>query len=698
MKKAVNSINIDLNGPDVSDLIVHNGIHDYKNLSSGISGNTLRDVLSKKRFICLEFLQKDGYYITYNEELDTLIFVSTRLELRDDKLKWIEVERGFVQKDMKLIKRIEFNEKIDICGQTYVENLDIPFDFSITKVLPVGAKRAAMEYFGGYLFSYKKGTENHTKNYYRDFGGFNAPFIEKFNNSRSICNAMETLEESYFDDNLIVTSGVFAVQSDNASAYQLSKRHIRIPDCALKNMKNFAKQWVKENRLLTKEENNLNISILQKVDGIMIQRIFNPVYFCCPELDDIEIEMCEYARICYRESVDIGIKTLAKTYLVWKGSTKGTVFEKTSKFVDEAARLRSTENCLNFMKYYSEYGFMDMFCVYVSAVMGTDPIVEMLYNMNCKNEKNMKQFQAIMLSNICQYGDGIDTMFKNIDRSKKTLNTILGIPKGFMEEMIDNGGYDISPDIVFSVFTDAKGGREYFSRMNKDDIRYFLKNVFHGESSDAWTYSGMFRAMALMTYIYGVKNWKKYLDFLLFYPKKDAESYYSYLLELKELYRKGFIGDEIKKIPWNISGKKLLDENKKVHIMHFSCCENHKEISEKYKKNEEKWKQYVFDSDELEIRYPIKPEDMIKEALELNNCLEQFIEKVADGKTTILFIRKKSSAEKSFFTLEIKGKSIRQCHGFNNCKMSGKVEQFVKKFCMEKGIIFNKGDELLGAQ
>lgn len=100
----------------------------------------------------------------------------------------------------------------------------------------------------------------------------------------------------------------------------------------------------------------------------------------------------------------------------------------------------------------------------------------------------------------------------------------------------------------------------------------------------------------------------------------------------------------------------------------------------------------------LTASVPTCASDIISEGEQMHNCVATYIEKHAEGRSTIMFIRHKDNPEKSFFTLEIEipdGKSknkaafhsdeprIIQCYGERNrvsCGQNAEVAHFVEKF------------------
>lgn len=81
-------------------------------------------------------------------------------------------------------------------------------------------------------------------------------------------------------------------------------------------------------------------------------------------------------------------------------------------------------------------------------------------------------------------------------------------------------------------------------------------------------------------------------------------------------------------------------------------------------------KKYSFAMDELRIVIPNSAEEIIQEGKTLHHCVGGYAARHIDGKTTILFLRKRRTPGRSFLTIEMvteKGKEkIRQIHGYRN--------------------------------
>lgn len=79
---------------------------------------------------------------------------------------------------------------------------------------------------------------------------------------------------------------------------------------------------------------------------------------------------------------------------------------------------------------------------------------------------------------------------------------------------------------------------------------------------------------------------------------------------------------------------------------------------------------FGFENDEYLIRPPVDAAEIVIEGQKLHHCVGggMYSKRMIDGKSAILFIRKKKEPEKPFYTVEVDMKNYRiiQCHGFKN--------------------------------
>ena len=72
-------------------------------------------------------------------------------------------------------------------------------------------------------------------------------------------------------------------------------------------------------------------------------------------------------------------------------------------------------------------------------------------------------------------------------------------------------------------------------------------------------------------------------------------------------------------------------------------------------------------------------DEIRREGEALGHCVATYVDKVAEGKTLIFFIRRESEPDKPFFTLEWRGAVI-QCYGYKHCDPTPEIKEFIKLF------------------
>ena len=93
-------------------------------------------------------------------------------------------------------------------------------------------------------------------------------------------------------------------------------------------------------------------------------------------------------------------------------------------------------------------------------------------------------------------------------------------------------------------------------------------------------------------------------------------------------------------------------------------------------------RRFRFEADGLLIRQPLREKDLIVEGKVLNHCVATYAKRHAEGKTTILFIRRAEEPEVPYFTLNIDEKRMEviQNHGRGNCAATPEVKAFTSLF------------------
>ena len=89
---------------------------------------------------------------------------------------------------------------------------------------------------------------------------------------------------------------------------------------------------------------------------------------------------------------------------------------------------------------------------------------------------------------------------------------------------------------------------------------------------------------------------------------------------------------------------------------------------------------YDYKGEKYFVTLPANVTEFCREAISQGNCLLEYIEKHAAGETTILFLRKNDSPNKSFVTLEVQNYEITQALGRSNSLPPKDVYDFLKEY------------------
>lgn len=213
---------------------------------------------------------------------------------------------------------------------------------------------------------------------------------------------------------------------------------------------------------------------------------------------------------------------------------------------------------------------------------------------------------------------------------------------------------------------------EYIS-LNDDDIYNILKYSIGRWENHTYVPESVFNIL-INNYKYNAKSLLLYMDELKTFEAIDDMDYL-----IREIYDYAKMMDTISD-KWDKYPRHFL-------TTHKIACRNYnrlkKEFSEDlFKKRINKdyectYKDYVF-------VYPDSTQDVKDEAVQQNNCVASYIDRVIDGNCHVMFLRKKDNPEKSLVTIEIRHNRIVQARiRFNdpvNKEEQEAIDYWNKKF------------------
>lgn len=162
--------------------------------------------------------------------------------------------------------------------------------------------------------------------------------------------------------------------------------------------------------------------------------------------------------------------------------------------------------------------------------------------------------------------------------------------------------------------------------------------------------------------------------------KKDKQSIDQVLIFWKDYVSaakslKYDLDDEVVYMPKNL--KKAHDDA----IKNVKYIEDVKQAEKMKTLEPDRIKQYAFENEEFFIKVPDSMQEIIEEGKALKHCVGGYAARHAEGKKTILFLRKKSDPSTPLYTIEINDKVVMQAQGYKNCTpMTEKAKAFFEKW------------------
>ena len=143
--------------------------------------------------------------------------------------------------------------------------------------------------------------------------------------------------------------------------------------------------------------------------------------------------------------------------------------------------------------------------------------------------------------------------------------------------------------------------------------------------------------------------------------------------------------DECRELGYNMEDTMVLYPKNLTHSHAITTCKikkhkkmlTDKRMRHRYKSDR---KQYEYKSGDYLVMLPRNQTDLINEGKMLCHCVARYDTQVADGSTTILFIRKRENPSAPFVTAEFSGGRVVQIRGYKNRAPEQEVLQFFEEY------------------
>lgn len=396
--------------------------------------------------------------------------------------------------------------------------------------------------------------------------------------------------------------------------------------------------------ILTCKKNNYNKFVPTKfsMDGSHWQAVIRD--------EEYDKEATSNNKLAYYKDIIMSIPCEARGYAIWCFLTND-IFEKLYK--------AGLQNYLNPMFLFAPNSPENQIQIHFNLVKGLNekaPINQILGLNNHQVNKFMELFEKLQPSVII---NGFGGRF--ICKLKSVM-----------------GSNDISPidDKTFDYLFD-----------------YFLNNFSNVKQTDKFGYTRDTSFDTALNYAsdytntYGLSSLLNYLDVIKMITEAGyfAERMYTDLLKM------------IRDMEAQSTYKLKVKNEEELRVLHdnITSLYNLKKNEYKLKAFQNRipyWEKFVFSDEQYAIVAPQTPDDMVNEGNKLHHCVKSYIDRVSNGTTNVLFLRKVEELDEPFFTIELSNDNkIEQVHGLCNRNMSTEpgVSEFVSKWAKKKKLSLN---------
>lgn len=178
-------------------------------------------------------------------------------------------------------------------------------------------------------------------------------------------------------------------------------------------------------------------------------------------------------------------------------------------------------------------------------------------------------------------------------------------------------------------------------------------------------------------------NLRRFIDYICFdlyrqgYGEVNGNFFREYMDYLS--MQKDFYGKVREKYPEHFKTAHDVMALKVNQAKAAEQCENFTEQAEQVKDLEYSAMGYC-------IVVPTEPRELADEGINLSHCVGSYIDRVASGECHILFLRRRSTPDRSLVTLQLSGRSICQAQGMNRRSITQAERKFLNHWGNEKNI------------
>lgn len=348
-------------------------------------------------------------------------------------------------------------------------------------------------------------------------------------------------------------------------------------------------------------------------------------------------------------------KTTRFTNLI---SPKGNKFTKT-----EIIGMENIKDCSNF---FLKTGYKEI--EIMTGLPWKDEIEKFInyieYNSNNNNKRNNQMellvkagYKGIVKS---KYFSGNYKDSKILNREGTKIKDLIKLPKEILKLVKELNEVEI---LKLEEIHEKGGG------LSVEFIRYLKNNIY--------SISPLLLMSILETIDLGFTN-KEIHSYLIKTNLYQAIS----CINTLELWRDYISMAQLMDVPY----KKFPNSLKKEHDLMTRNYKYQKDeiIEKQFEKRGKELSCLEYQGDEYIIKAPRTTKELVEEGSFLQHCVASYIERMAENKTSILFLRKKRFPEEPFYTIEMRSNIITQIKGFANKAPSNEIKKFIKEWEKEK--------------
>lgn len=291
--------------------------------------------------------------------------------------------------------------------------------------------------------------------------------------------------------------------------------------------------------------------------------------------------------------------------------------------------------------------------------------------------------------------------YGDINSSGKNVYSILGINKYQVSviDRIDRERHNAYRSCL----------RQYKECFGVTDISPFTNEQFdevtrlvENSVDSYWNSASCSRAFGLLRKCYSLKTAFHYIDKLLEMKDKNVSceyftGYHTYTTNMNAVAAYSDYLDMVNKMDASHDLRPKFETAEDIIEMHDGALALYNMQQESIKMHmfddrKKYWEKYKYEGDEFVVVTPSNPTDLAKEGFELHHCVKSYIDRVGEGVTNIVFIRKKEDKDTPFFTVEITNdNAIQQVHGMcnRNADTEPGMEKFVKEWAKARKLKLN---------